>query len=219
MNYILIDTETCNDIECPLAYDISWLVFNENFDILEKRSYVVYDTYVLEKELMQSAYYAEKLPQYEIALSLGEKKLVTIQTISNIFASDYYHYSVFAIIGHNFPFDYRSCSYTLRYITKSENRYFFPYGCNLWDTLKMARQVYKGDLEYYRYCNYYDLLCKNGSPRFTAEVIYKFLTDNEDFEEKHIGIDDCLIELEIFKKCMELNPNCEKNAFKPKSGG
>lgn len=214
MNRIMIDTETTNSIECPLAYDISWLVFDENYNILEERSYVVYDIYVLEKELMESAYYAEKLPLYEEALANGSKKLARIETIAKIFAKDCKHYDVEAIIAHNALFDYRSCNTTLRYVTKSESRYFFPYGIQIWDTLKMSRQIFQNHTDYYRFCLYYNFMTKTDVPQCTAEVLYRFISNNEEFEEKHIGIDDCKIEIIIFKECMKRNPNCEKSLWK-----
>lgn len=214
MNRIMLDTETTNSIECPLAYDISWTVFDDEYEVLEKRAFVVYETYVLEKELMQSAYYANKLPQYEEAIKNGEKKLATIATIAKIFHNDCKFYNAKTVVAHNAAFDYRSCNSTLRYITKSKNRYFFPFGTEIEDTLRMSRQIFAKDTEYFRYCSYYDFLTKRGDAQCTAEVLYRFLTDNENFEEKHVGIDDCLIEMEIYKECLRRNPNVERSPWK-----
>ena len=216
MNRILLDTETANNTDCPIAYDISWLVFDEYKNILEKRCFVVYETYVLEKELMKSAYYAKKLPQYEKAIKEGSKTLETIENITKIFKNDCKFYNVQSVIAHNAGFDYRSCNGTLRYLTKSNERYFFPYKMEIWDTLRMAREVFKGDRDYYCFCLDNDFLDKSGRPRFTAEILYKFLSDNVEFEEKHIGIDDCLIELEIFFECMRRKPNCNKSPWSDK---
>lgn len=215
-NFLMIDTETANSTECPLNYDISWVIFNEDGEILSTKAFVVYEIYVLEKELMKSAYYAKKLPQYEKAIANGEKVLAKMETILKAFRADCKKWNVKATVAHNAQFDYRSCNTSLRYITKSENRFFFPYGMEIWDTLTMARDAFKNDRDYYCFCLDNDYLAKNGACRFTAEILYRFLSDNVDFEEKHIGIDDCLIEKEIFFECMRRKPNCNKSPWKAK---
>ena len=63
--YVVVDTETTNSIECPLAYDIGFAVIDSKGRVYEKFSLTIADVYCGEKELMKSAYYADKLPQYE----------------------------------------------------------------------------------------------------------------------------------------------------------
>ena len=61
--YIVLDTETTNSLDDPIAYDIGWAVVDENGEVYETASYVVADVF-LDKELMESAYFADKIPQY-----------------------------------------------------------------------------------------------------------------------------------------------------------
>ena len=45
-------------------------------------------------------------------------------------------------------------------------------------------------------------MCK----RFTAEIIYRFITNNLNFEEAHTGLEDVLIEKEILAYCLKNKP-------------
>ena len=56
-------------------------------------------------------------------------------------------------------------------------------------------------------------LKKNGTPRATAEILYKYISGNNDFEESHTGLEDVLIEKEIFAKCMAQHKKMKKNVW------
>lgn len=46
-------------------------------------------------------------------------------------------------------------------------------------------------------------------PRLTAEILYRYLTNNVDFVESHTGLEDVMIEKEIFKACLTMNPEID----------
>ena len=50
-------------------------------------------------------------------------------------------------------------------------------------------------------------ITNSGRVRTTAQAIYSFITQNPNFEEAHTGLEDIDIEIEIFKKSMELLGN------------
>lgn len=79
--FIVLDTETANSIEQPLPYDIGWAIVDRQGNVYKTHSYVVYEIYCKEKELMQSAYYAEKLPKYEEDIKSKKRKIAGIWTI------------------------------------------------------------------------------------------------------------------------------------------
>ena len=129
-------------------------------------------------------------------------------TLAPLFASDK------PKVGHNARFDYRSTNYTLRYVTKSKSRYFLPYGIPLWDTLKMAQDTICKQKTYIKFCNEHEgYTKKNGKPRATAEILYRYITQSEDFSEEHQGIDDVMIEMTITAKCFRQHKKMRKLAF------
>ena len=81
-NYIVVlDTETANDLENPLVYDIGWAIVDKYGKVYRQRSFINREIFFLEEELMQSSYYAEKLPIYYKRIAKGEAKVANWLTI------------------------------------------------------------------------------------------------------------------------------------------
>ena len=186
-----------------LAYDIGWVVVDKYGTVYEARSFVSADIFLDEKELMQSAYYANKIPEYWADIKQGSRILTSFYKIHKTLLEDIESYGVKQIYAHNMRFDYGSLNNTERWLTKSKYRYFFPYGIEICDTLKLARQLIAPMPTYQRYCeeNGYLTKHKKPQPRLTAEIIYRFISGDECFEEEHKGLDDCMIEKEILAYC------------------
>ena len=199
--YIVLDTETTNSLEDPIAYDIGFAVIDENGKVYAKFSFVVAEVF-LDKELMANAYFVDKIPQYWKDIEDGERELRKLSTIRQTLNRVCEEFEVEAIIAHNARFDYRSTAITQRYLTSSKYRYFLPYGVELWDSLKMAREVFKNDEEYAEFCYKNDYLTSRGVRRYTAEILYRFITNDNSFIESHTGLEDVMIEKEIFVECM-----------------
>lgn len=203
--FIVLDTETTNDIDCPIAYDLGFAVIDRSGNIYEQHSFVVADVF-LDEELMASAYFVEKIPMYWEQIKKGERTLTSFYNIRKCLVDVMTKYNIDIVIAHNARFDYISTATTQRYLTKSKYRYFFPYGTKIWDTLKMAREVFSVDENYCAFCTENDFLTKNGKNKYTAEILYRYLTNDISFEESHTGLEDVLIEKEIFVHCVQKNP-------------
>lgn len=198
---IVLDTETTNSLDDPIAYDIGFAVIDTKGKIYEAHSYVVADVF-LDKELMSSAYFIDKVPQYWKDIKEGTRLLRRYKTIKYILSDVCKQYDIRKIIAHNARFDYRSAQLTQRFLTSSKYRWFLPYGVEIWDSLKMAREVFKDDKDYGEFCYKNGYLTKRGQRRYTAEILYRFLSGNNDFVESHTGLEDVLIEKEIFCECL-----------------
>ena len=201
MKYIILDTETTNDIECPLVYDCGFAVIDEKGKVYESHSYVNSDIFC-DDDLMQSAYFADKIPSYWDDIHSGKRILVNFYTINKIFREVCKKWNVKGVIAHNARFDCLALNNTKRYQTTSRFRYFFPFGMKIIDTLKFSRLVLGKNDDYREFCMSNGYVTKSNINRYTAEVIYRFLTGCNDFVEEHTGLADCMIEKEIFSFCM-----------------
>ena len=199
--YIMLDTETTNSLDDPICYDVGFAVVDKEGTIYETHSFVVAEVF-LNEELMASAYFIEKVPQYWEDIKKGTRKLAKFNTIRKVLAETMKKYNTNIVIAHNARFDYRSTAKTQRYLTKSKYRYFLPYGTEVWDTLKMAREVLKNDVAYDNFCYDNNYVTKRGCKKFTAEILYRFFTGDNDFVESHTGLEDVTIEKVIFAECM-----------------
>lgn len=221
-NYILVlDTETANtqmidnrlDPTNCFFYDMGWQVVDKHGNVYAKASYVNADIYLGEKELMKSAYYAKKLPQYERDLKAGKRKLATTKTIRKEMCNTISKYRIKAVAAHNARFDYNTCNATQRWTTKSKYRYFFPKEVEIWDTMKMARDVIHKMPTYRRFCEEHGLLTKNGRLSTTAENLYRFIIKDPTFVESHTGLEDVEIESQILAYCYKQHKKMRKKLW------
>ena len=211
--YLTIDTETANSLDDPMMYDLGGCIHDRCGNVVETFSFVIYDVFCADRALFDTAYYADKRELYEQQIAAGERKIVTIYTARRYVADLCKRYDVKAIIAHNARFDYRATNGTLRYLTKSKNRYFLPYGIPMWDTLKMAQDTICKQKSYIKWAQENGYCMKNGKPRATAEILYRYISGNEDFIEQHTGLEDVLIEKEIFAHCMRQHKKMRKRLW------
>ena len=209
INYkIVLDTETCpleqTDEVTPwnmFVYDIGWAIVDKRGKVYKTQSFINADIFLDEKELMKSAYYSEKIPKYWEDIKSGTRQLKSFYNIRKQLLEDIAEYRVKEIYAHNMRFDYGTLQNTQRWLTKSKYRYFFPKGIEICDTLKMARQVLKDSKMYRVWCEQNGYITKNNQCRFSAEVLYRYITGNDDFIESHTGLEDVMIEKDILAYC------------------
>ena len=73
----------------------------------------------------------------------------------------------------------------------------------MWCTLKMSKEIFGNNDQYGEFCYNNEYLTKKGQRRYTAEILYRFLINDNDFVESHTGLEDVLIEKEIFLYCID----------------
>ena len=218
-----LDTETCNglvideklDLTDSLVYDLGYAVTDKHGNVYKTESFVIYEIFVKMADVMKSAYYAEKIPQYWEDIKSGKRKLVTFQTARKQLLKDMKEYKSNIVFAHNAGFDLRALNNTYRYITKSKYRFFFKWGTEIWDTLKMARDTICRQKSYINYCERNGYMTKHKTPkaRATAEILYKYLTGDNNFLESHTGLEDVLIEKDILSHCFRQHKKMRKKLF------
>ena len=205
---IVLDTETTNSLDDPICYDVGFAVVDFFGNVYETKSFAVADVF-LDKELMASAFYLDKVPTYWEEIRAGKRELRQFRTIKNELKKVCEKWGITKIFAHNARFDNRSCNLTQRYLTCSKYRYFFPYGIEIHDTLKMAKQIFKNDDDYGAFCYENDYLTERGQRRYTAEILYRYITGIDDFSEVHQGLDDVMVEKELLRYFAKKNPEVE----------
>ena len=125
---LVIDTETCNTIEQPLPYDIGYAICDRIKKIYLERSFVVAETFLDMKDVMQSAYYAEKIPNYWEDIKNGKREIKTLRNIRKIILDDMKTYKIKKVGAYNMGFDNRALNNVVRYVTKSFCSWFLSFG-------------------------------------------------------------------------------------------
>ena len=212
--FLTIDTETANNIDNPFVFDIGGAIHDKQGNVMETFSFIVKEVFYGMPDLMAECFYKSKLPTYRAQIEQGFRQVKSWYEIRTHIHKLCDKYSVKAIIAHNMRFDYRSTNTTQRYLTYSKYRYFFPKDIPLWDTLSMARDTIVKQKTYIRFCENNGYCTKNGKPRATAEILYRYITNDVDFTESHTGLEDVLIEKEIFVKCIRQHKKMKRSPWK-----
>lgn len=218
---IVLDTETANtfrvgkqlDTSNALVYDCGWAVVDTKGHVYEERSFVNRDIFVYQREAMRTAYYADKIPQYVADLRAGKRKMANTYQIKKQLLADIKKYRIKEVVAHNARFDYNALNTTERYTSKSKYRYWFPAGIEIWDTLKIARSVMGKMPTYRKWCEKNGYITKNNQCRFTAEILYRFISKDNDFIESHTGLEDVRIEREILFYCLRQHKPMKKKLW------
>lgn len=220
--YLVFDTEVANcpkvdgqlDTTCGQVYDFGLqIVDNEGF-VYDEMSFVNEDVFFGLPEAMREAYFADKIPQYLTDMRMGKRKIINTWQMYKIVRELVEKYDIKAFIAHNARFDVRVLNSTLRYQTKSKRRFFFPYGIPIWDTMSMANDTICKQSNYRKFCldNGYMTNHKIPQVRKTAEILWRFITQDNSFEESHTGLEDVQIEAQIFAECVRRHKKMERLA-------
>lgn len=212
--YLFMDGETAEtnmvngqlDVANGQVYDLGLMVIDDEGRVYEKVSLVNEDVFFGMPQSMQEAYFADKIPQYLEDMRMGKRKIVNSWQMYKIVTNLCRKYEVTAVVAHNAFFDVRVLNATMRYQTKSRVRWFLPWGTEIIDTLKLARNTFAKDPKYVEWCkeNGYMTNHEVPRPRLTAEILYRYVTGNDEFVESHTGLEDVEIEAELFIKMKEM---------------
>lgn len=216
----MCDTETAGSLDNPLVYDIGAMVLDAkgNQVINDTINHINCGVFYYKKDLMETAYYAEKLPAYRDEIWDGEREVFDImetrERVHKLFKDE----GITVVCAHNARFDINALNNTVRDATNGKVRYFFPYGVEVWDTLKMAQQILKDMPTYRKFCEDNGFMTNHAvpRPRYTAEVIYRFITKDTEFEEAHTGLRDVEIEAQILAYFIRQHKKMDKVLYHAK---
>lgn len=209
--YLVLDVETANSTEDALVYDLGYVVCDKKGNIYEADSFIVSDIFFEEANLMQSAYYAKKIPTYLEGIKNRAFNVVTFKQAREKLLNAIKSYKVEAVCAYNANFDYTALNTTQRWLTKSKYRFFLPYGTKVYCIWHMACQLICTQKAYIKFCLENGFVSPNGNIKTSAETVYAYMTNNADYDENHTGLEDVLIETKILAKCFSQHKRMEKN--------
>ena len=211
--YIMVlDTETVNSFAYPLVYDLGFIIYDTKNKKIVKSYNRLVSEFFNKKQLMESAYYSEKLPLYYNMIEFEKLTVINWGYIIRHIYQQIVKYNIQAIYAYNANFDKRAIESTCLFLDKDnllENIPFIDIMGNIAEMVDSSQ--YKNWAETTGHIT--------DSKRYystTAETIYRYITNQGDFIEDHTALSDCYIELEILNHMIE-NYNQEYNkSYKPK---
>jgi hypothetical protein len=116
-------------------------------------------------------------------------------------------FNIKEVYAYNANFDNTTLNNTIRYITSSSVRWFLPYGINVCCIWHIACQV----LGIQKTFQYENIRNEKGNLLTSAERMFAYIDQNEEFEEEHTGLADALIETQILARCFKSHKKIDKN--------
>ena len=210
---MVLDVETTNnDMESQfndgLVYDIGYVVSDKQGNIYLKRSFAIKEIFEW-KELMDTAYYKNKLPKYYERLRNKKMKKVTIWEVRKEIKAVLKYFGITEVYAYNALFDYTTLNNTVRYLSGSACRWFFPYGTEICDIWHIACQVL-GTQKTFQWEN---IRNAKGNLITNAERMFGYCEQFE-FEEEHTGLADAIVESQILARCLKSHKSIKKNIYR-----
>lgn len=213
--YIMIlDVETTNNnnnnnkFNDNLVYDIGFVITDKQGKIYAKRSFIVKEIFYW-KELMSTAYYKNKLPKYYEKLKAKTIEGVTIWQARQRIKTAIEYFGITEVYAYNASFDYTSLNNTVKYLSGSACRWFFPYGTKVCDIWHIACQVL-GKQKTFQWEN---IRNKNNNLITNAERMFGYC-EQINFKEDHTGLEDAIVESQILSRCFKTHQTINKNINK-----
>lgn len=198
---LVVDIETANIVENAIAYDIGFAIADKQGRVYDTYSYMVLEIFRDYQDLLNSAYYSEKIPQYYADLGNQIREIKSIYYIRRKVHDLMKEYNIKDVFAYNCNFDKNGLNNTVRYLTKSFCRWFFHYGTEFHCIWHMACQVLFTQKSFQKMATENNWKSASGNIKTSAEIAYNYIHCRNDFEEEHTGLEDVLIECEIMAKC------------------
>ncbi|MDY3778533.1 MAG: hypothetical protein SOZ53_06765, partial [Candidatus Onthovivens sp.] len=194
---ICLDTETTlAENNEQVIFDLGFCVFTQDGTIYEKFSFVI-DEVFSNYELMKKAFYFSKFPIYLEGLNTGKFQKVPWKYALLKLMEMIEKYNVKEICAYNLKFDLGAINKTNQYIRGREFKLFdnLKHTCIWGQTCEVVFQ----QKSFKAFAEKHGLISDSGKfYKTSAEVAYKYLINNPDFEEEHTGLEDSLIEVQIY---------------------
>lgn len=229
--FMVLDTEACGIVsrDQPVpnemrVYDVGFIVADRDGVVYQRESMadvsrlLQRDTYTGHNaRLVESAYYAEKLPQYWAGLRSGEWEPCSFYDIHQRVTEAIKRWGIRDIWAYNAKFDRAALNATIAEESNGYRRFFMPYKTRWRDIWGAASECITNTPKYVKWCAKHDYMSEKGNPQTSAEIVYRYLTSDHDFIEQHTALSDCEIELAILLKCFKARkkkPNSLGNGWR-----
>jgi hypothetical protein len=198
--YCTLDSETVGGASAPTGmYNLGCTIHDKAGNIFATCSMLVMEHY---DEIRNDDYAKKNFHLYEERLSRGEMSAVaTEEEAVSIVRNLCHFYNVRYVMAFNSGFDF--CKTICRQLLEE-----FEF-IDLW---LMAVQTICHQKGYAKFCRENGFKSSSGKSCSTsAESVYAYITGNPDYIEEHTALNDALIEMEIFVRCLRTHKKFTKN--------
>lgn len=201
--FIVCDTETITDAR--LVFDIAWHVCDSKGNILESFNAIVKDIidvpfgrYMISKDGFTSRKLENGMRKSEWYLSSidnGELNVMSFKEIKEKFYSYAQKYNAKLVFcAYNAKFDYTQLNESSKIYGLGE---FFDDSVEVIDIMIMALNTFCNTNKFVSWCILNNFVTEKGNVKTGAQIVYAYLMQDANFQERHTALADCDIEKDI----------------------
>ena len=196
-NYIVFDTETTS-LDKPFCYDIGYNIINENGTVLVRQHFVIEQVWH-NLPLFESAYYKDKRPLYVKLMRQHNATMIKFGYAMQTIARDIEKYEITSAYAYNSAFDEKVINFNcdwFKCINPFDNVAIF----DIWGYA--GQWIINDNANYIDFCENNQFFTDTGNYKTSAEIVYRYITNNIEFTEEHMGAFDSDIESSILLYCI-----------------
>ena len=197
--YMILDTETTSNAQT--VYDIAYTIVDRKGNIVEQANYLVKEIIehpFLKGILQRDKFSSKKYREIYADLYTHKKIVLPFLTIRQNIRRAIREYNC-PVMAYNVAFDYEALTNMAQDLGKQS---FFTKTTQIWDLQNIALHTLCNSCLYTVFCDENKFLTDKGNRKCSAEIVYRYITNNLDFEEAHTALADTEIEAEIFIACV-----------------
>ena len=198
MSYLVFDTETVA-LDHPFCYDVGYKILTPDGGEILRRHFIIEQVWH-NLPLFESAYYKEKRPLY-VQLMRSKKAIMDKWGyVMRTMARDIKQNCVIDAYAYNSDFDDKVFTFNCDWFKCNNPLENIP----VHDIWGYASEFITNKQSYKNFCEGHQYFTDSGNYKASAEIVYRYLTENTEFDEAHMGAMDVDIETEILQYCFEL---------------
>lgn len=191
MTHLIIDTETTG-LDKPFCYDIGYMIIEDDGTVILRKHYIIEQIWH-NLALFESAYYKEKRPLY---IQLMRQHKATMDKYGYVMRNlyrDIKQNNVIDVYAYNSNFDDKVISFNCDWFKCNNPLESLP----VYDIWGYASRYITYTDEYKAFCEKNEFFTDTGNYKASAEIVYRYISSNNDFVEAHMGLYDVEIETQI----------------------
>ena len=189
---MILDVETNHEQK---VFDLSYLVGDLHGNILDMKQSVIEEIYP------EELFWEKKRPDYEAVMKdkSHPAKLISVKNALLELDETIQKFKIKTVYAYNAAFDTRTVNNLANEFEVNNPLKKLEIDC-LWfwsaQTIFQQKNFKKWADKNFKYT-----MTEKGNYKTSAEIAYAYMKNEPHFEEVHRGLEDCLIEYEIFLKC------------------
>lgn len=192
MKVMVFDTETTGLDKC-FCYDVGYVIMDTDNGEIVKAEHFVIEQVWHNLPLFESAFYKEKREKYVTLMRSRKAVLDKWGYVMQTMRRDIKAYEITDAYAYNSTFDEKVFAYNCDWF-KTLNPFDNVAIHDIWG---YASQFITNCAGYQAFCEEHECFTDTGNYSGSAESVYKFITNNPDFAEEHMGLYDSEIEAAI----------------------